>query len=112
MVFPSLDKAHIDIVKLEDYCLNSEHPIGKFKARVFQSVLRLEKKDAEKLRDAILAELRNGLANQGREDQYGTRYIVDLNIVNLNLRATVRTIWIIARDEDFPRFVTCYVINR
>lgn len=39
MKLPSGDQAVIDDDKLIGYCLNPEHPEGRHKARVFQSVL-------------------------------------------------------------------------
>lgn len=53
----------------------------------------------------ILEAIKNHEAELNEKDKYGQRYTVDFNI----MAATVRTAWIIKRDEDFPRFVTCYI---
>ena len=44
----------MDIRKLEEYCLNSQHPRGRHKARVLASV-GIRESDAEELRRALLA---------------------------------------------------------
>ena len=38
MRLPNGERAVIDIRKLQEYCLNSQHPRGRNKARVFASV--------------------------------------------------------------------------
>jgi len=109
MKLPNWINAKIDITKLQDYVLNDNHPLGKYKARVFQSALSMNTSDAMKLSDKILKGLANSEAIVGQTDQYGTRYFVDLNISNFNQQAVVRTAWIILKNEEFPRLITCYV---
>jgi hypothetical protein len=75
MKLPNGDRANVDIRKLEEYCLNSQHTRGRHKARVFASV-GIREVDAEELRTALLdvassAEARLGLANP-----HGQRYVV------------------------------------
>ncbi|MBX2961665.1 MAG: hypothetical protein KF687_04080 [Cyclobacteriaceae bacterium] len=109
MTLPNWINARIDITKLKNYVLNDGHPTGKFKARVFLSALSLKSSDAEKLRNEILKGLGQGEAITGHNDYYGTRYFVDINISNFNQKATVRTVWISLKNEEFPRLITCYV---
>ncbi len=47
MFIPNADQAIVDIRKLRDYCLNSEHDEGKHKARLFSSILGMNINDAE-----------------------------------------------------------------
>lgn len=51
-------------------------------------------------------------AHEGRllvtHDQ-STMYILDFPAQGLRGLVTIRTAWIVARDTDFPRLVTCYV---
>jgi hypothetical protein len=65
---PHGERAALEIEKLENYCLDLTHPHGRHKARVFRSVLGIDRADA------------------------------------------VRTIWVIRTGEDFPRFITCWVL--
>jgi hypothetical protein len=46
---PNGINAVVDIVKLRDYCLNSRHPEGRHKARMFRATLGMEREDAEEL---------------------------------------------------------------
>lgn len=109
MTLPNWTNARIDLAKLKNYVLNEGHPAGRYKAKVFLSALSLKTSDAEKLRDEILKGLKQSEAIAGHANQYGTRYIVDLIITNFNQMATVRTVWIILKNEEFPRLITCYV---
>lgn len=76
---------------------------------VFKSALRLTDQDAEFLKNTILEALSVNEAVLGKQDQYGKRYSVDIKIINLDKEAQIRTAWIIKKDENFPRFTTCYI---
>jgi len=41
---------------------------------------------------------------------YGRRYIVDFVVVKEGRPASVRTAWIIKRDEVMPRLTSCFVL--
>ncbi|KOR29243.1 hypothetical protein TI05_15475, partial [Achromatium sp. WMS3] len=56
------DCAIINIDKLSGYCLNSEHPDGRHKAKVFMSALNLGKDDAEILKSALLKAIKENEA--------------------------------------------------
>ena len=108
-LLPNYQSAIVDIEKLRDYCLNMQHPRGKNKARVFQSILDINQSNAESLKSQILAQIAWNKAIDGVSDDYGDRYIVPLIISNLDRQAEVITVWIIKRGEDFPRLITCYI---
>ena len=42
-------------------------------------------------------------------DDYGIRYQIDFEMTTDTGIATIRSGWIIRVDEDYPRFLTCYV---
>ncbi len=109
MKIPGGERAVVDIAKLRDYCLNGQHPRGRHKARVFASVLGLTVADADVLRQALLKAALEGDALEGERDDYGQRYVVDLEVRGPRGRATVRSSWIVLRGEDFPRMTGCYV---
>jgi hypothetical protein len=104
------ENALLDIGKLRGYCLNSAHSKGKDKARVFMSALGVRQADALWLRAEILRTLPFAAAVQQIEDVWGIRYAVDMEITHNAKTAIVRTIWIILRGDDRPRFVTCRVV--
>ena len=54
MKLPNVSEAIVDLRKLEEYCLNPDHPRGKHKARVFQSALGIGRGDASELHNRVL----------------------------------------------------------
>ncbi len=109
MKLPNAENAIIDKDKIENYCLNLEHPRGKHKARVFISVLGLTVKDSEYLIGRIKTMIIKVDCLKGEQDQYGQRYTADIEIKYESKKAVVRTSWIIKRNESNPRLTTCYV---
>jgi hypothetical protein len=112
MKLPNGSSAVVDIEKLRDYCLSSQHPEGRHKARVFLSALGMTSTDADKLREILLSAviLNNEISMTGT-DKYGCRYSLDV-VVNWGSReALVRSAWIIKTGEEFPRLVSCYVLR-
>ena len=110
MKLPGAERAVVDLAKLRDYCLNTQHPRGRHKARVFESVLGLGATEAEVLRRALLQAAVDGQAVPGESDDYGQRYVVDFELRGPRGRAAVRSNWIILTDEDYPRLTSCYVL--
>ena len=109
MKIPGGERAVVDIAKLQDYCLSPQHPRGRHKARVFASVLGITVNDADLLRQALLKAAREGEALEGARDDYGQRYVIDLEVQGPRGMAMVRSSWIILHGEDFPRMTSCYV---
>jgi hypothetical protein len=110
MRIPNSENAIMDLGKLRDYCLSASHTKGKDKARVFVSALEVRQTDALWLRAEILRRLQSTDALRQVEDDWGVRYAVDMEITHNTKSAMIRTIWIILRGEDRPRFVTCRVV--
>ena len=107
---PQGDKAILDIRKIADYCLNSSHPRGRHKARVFREALGPQQSGASWLRGALLEAARSGEAFQVSEDAWGIQWRLDATIRRQGKSAVVRTIWIVRAGESVPRFVTCWVL--
>jgi len=106
---PNADKAIVPLEKLRSYSLDSSHPVGKHKARVFASALGMTKNDASRLREMILQAV---LTNEGIEagtNEHGTRFAVDFQTFGLKGAVTVRTAWIIDAGDTVPRLTSCYV---
>jgi hypothetical protein len=109
-MLPSGTNAIVDLAKIRDYCLNPHHARGKHKARVFASALGFTKADAGFLREELLRAARECEAEAGDADEYGERWIVDVEVVRLDRKATVRSAWIVLRDDTVPRLTTCFVL--
>ena len=106
---PNGNRAIVDINKLRDYCLNTNHDEGKHKARVFASALGLRAVDAEWMRDQLLKAAAREDACPISSTRFGTLYMLDFELKTEAGSATVRSGWIIRHHEDFPRLTTCYV---
>ena len=98
---PNGELAMVDIAKPRDYCLNSGHPRGRHKARVFASAVSLNRAQAEELRQALLLAAKEGEASIGASNDYGTRYIIDFGVKREVKSAMVRSIWIVGNRCNF-----------
>lgn len=107
---PNPENAVVEVRKLRDYCLSQDHPRGKHKARVFASTLGLIADDAEELREVLLSAALSGEAVPTEEDEYGQRYVLDFRLETGVGSATIRSGWIVRREEDFPRLTSCFVL--
>jgi hypothetical protein len=104
------DRAVVDPVKLTEYCLSPDHPRGRHKARVFEAALGLTADDADELRQALLDAAGSDAAESADADEFGQRYVVEFEMSRPAGTARIRSGWIVRTGEDFPRFVSCYVV--
>lgn len=112
MRLPNADRAVIDMRKLTDYVLNTEHADGGHKARLLAVALEITIEQAAYLRDLLLDAAQMYEAIYHSEDQYGTRYRVDFPVETPHGQEMLRSGWIIRVGEDFPRLTTCLVLKR
>jgi hypothetical protein len=109
MKLPNGERAIVDGRKLLGYCLSTDHPRGRNKARVFASV-GIRQEDAEELKNALLAAARTIEARSGIASSYGDRYIVDFDLIREGKTVMVRSTWIVRIGEELPRLTSCYVL--
>jgi len=74
------------------------------------SALGVGQMDATWLHDRILEAVATCEAQEQLVSPYGRRYIVDFVVVKEGRPASVRTAWIIKRDEVMPRLTSCFVL--
>ena len=110
MRLPNGERALIDPRKLIAYSLDPEHDEGRHKAHLFESLLGINQHNTELLIDAVEEAAVSDDASLGKSDHYGQRYVIDFAFTGPSGSATIRSAWIIRRDEDFPRLVTCYIL--
>ena len=108
MKMPGGDAAIVDRRKLTGYCLNSEHPRGKHKARVF-ATLGFTAENADELRAALLKAAASNGAQAAAPDQFGDRYVLEFEIERPQGNGIVRSTWIVRRGERAPRLTSCFV---
>jgi hypothetical protein len=110
MKLPGGEEAVVDVAKLRDYCLSTDHVRGRHKARVFAAVLGLTSADSEFLRRELLRAAQEEDAVASDIDEYGARYTIDVKLSGGGRCAVVRTTWIVLKDETIPRLTSCYVL--
>lgn len=102
--------AVIDPKKIASYALNSDHPVGGNKARVFESALGYNPSNAGVLVSRVQQGVLSNPAELGLYDSFGQRLSVDVPIIGVNGEtAIVRTGWIYETDSLVPRMTTLYV---
>jgi len=107
--------AIIEEAKLVDYSLNPAHPVGRHKAKVFQSALGFNQENWRELESEIRTKLPYYPATKLDETPFGKKFSVSLPITGPNLRTVgVLTVWQYDRDvegdeSDMPRLITTYV---
>ena len=112
MKLPNADRAFVDVRKLRDYCLNPQSPKGRDKARAFRSVLGLERRSAEILKQALLKAAAENDCEVGKTDEYGQRFTVGFEMRTVQGVGWIQSGWIVHHDEGFPRLTTCFVVKR
>ncbi len=108
MLLPNSDRAVIDSTKLRYYLLSTSHPVGRFKARFFES-LGYSTENWEQIETDIRDLIAVAEARPGEKTGYGQKYEVRGAMTGPNGRsAEVVTVWIVLTGEDVPRFITAY----
>ncbi|MBV7454292.1 hypothetical protein KW843_07405 [Acidovorax sp. sif1233] len=106
---PNFAHAVLPSDKLTGYVLNTDHPVGKNKARVFASALGYTRENSQDLAEAIHAALPLAPATVRQTTQYGVQYSVDLPLTGPKGSAIVRTGWIVEPGGQVPRLTSAYV---
>jgi len=105
---PNFRNAEVTKSKVLDYLISLGHPEGESKARFF---LRwgFKPEDWSILASALVKQANENDYTSVIEGRYGTKYIVVAPIAApKGSTPPVKTIWIIAKDEEFPRLITAY----
>lgn len=107
-MLPNAASAAVEPTKVRDYLLSASHPIGRFKAVVFNS-LGYTQDDWPRLRDDLLAHARSGTARPAGASKYGQKYLVSGTLTGPNGRWGVFvSVWLLGSDGSAPRFLTAY----
>jgi hypothetical protein len=112
MKLPNGERAFVNMAKLRDYSLSPTHEEGKHKAHVFQSALGMDNRHADWLRDQLLKAAVDEECTPARYDGHGQRYVIDFDVSFESRNARLRSAWIVRSNNDSPRLLSCYVINR
>lgn len=93
--------------KIQGYFLNSNHPVGKHKARVMNSVLGFNYNNWQELSDIIYREIQNNPVSKIVKTKFGTRYTVNITVLGKKNKSMVlKTVWQIDNTSNIPRLIT------
>ena len=105
-MLPNAQYAAIDPSKVRDYLLSPTHPIGHFKAVVFNA-LGYSIENWQVLAEDLLALAKTHPATLGRPSQHGQKYEVSGKLTGPGGRSgTFVTVWMLRPGDLAPRFVT------
>jgi hypothetical protein len=108
MKLPNGEKAYIPPLKLKAYLLSETHPIGKSKARLFRSA-GFNEDNATLFKEGLLAIAQSEEVRDAIESFHGVKYIIEGRLrtpAGEDIR--LRTVWIVDKGHERPRFVTAY----
>jgi hypothetical protein len=109
MRLPNATSAILDIRKITNYCLDGDHPLGRHKARVFRAALGLTIADAGWFRGEILLGVQDAEAVELERIDSACGLASIWCSGDMDAKAVVRTVWIVADSMAAPRFVTCWI---
>lgn len=110
MKLPNKDKAYVPLSKLLDYLMSETHPIGKSKSKYLRSV-GFNEMNIGLLKQGLINIAQSENIKKAISSQYGIKYIIDGSIPTPNgISIKIRTVWIIDKEQNQPRFVTTYPI--
>lgn len=93
--------------KIQKYALNSNHPVGKHKAIVLNSVLGFNYQNWEELSNQIFDKLQTSGYTKRTVTEYGIKYLVPMRINGKKGNSmVVNTVWQIDKGSNIPRFIT------
>jgi hypothetical protein len=105
---PNADDAIIDADKSRGYILSFSHPIGRFKAAVFQK-LGYSAGNMKVLETCLREIILSNSVGDIEDTEYGRKYVVEGLITSPSGKNVhLVTVWIILKKEITPRFVTVY----
>lgn len=110
MRLPNSQAAYIPTGKLTAYLLSETHSVGKSKARLFRS-LGYSESNVSFLKDGLLSIAHAGEVLSTQSSEHGVKYVIEGSLKTPSGGALrIRTVWIIDRGQDRPRFVTAYPV--
>jgi hypothetical protein len=109
---PNHRKAIIGEAKLVKYLLSPEHPLGRHKASFLRS-FGFSAQAWVALARALLRHAAEHDVAKVEDSLFGKRYIIEGALRTPDGRLPlVRAVWFIEINEDRPRFVTAYALER
>ena len=93
--------------KLQGYLLNTNHPVGKHKAKVINTVLGYHYENWNILSDKIYNAVQTAEVRKIVTTKHGTKYEIPVDITGeKNRTLTLRTVWQVDHGSTIPRLIT------
>jgi len=106
MKLPNSENAYIPLAKLKDYLLSENHAAGRSKAKFFRA-FGFDETNIEVLEHGLIMIARNQEVNEVLSSVHGAKYIIDGTLSTpIGRIVNLKTVWIIDKGQDHPRFVT------
>ena len=110
MKLQNKENAYISTAKLLNYLLSETHPVGKSKARYLRS-MGFNETNVNLLKERLITIAQSENVKETVFSSHGVKYIIDgLLQTPVRISTQIRTIWIIEKGQERPRFVTAYPI--
>ncbi len=110
MKLQNKEYAYVPLAKLLDYLLSGTHPVGKSKAKYLRS-LGFNETNLNFLKEGLLGIARTEDVKEVISSSHGVKYVIDGTLQTpIGVFIKLRTIWIIDKDMERPRFITAYPI--
>ena len=107
-MLPNASAAIIDPAKVRDYLLSHQHPVGRFKAIVFEA-LGYRSDDWARLHDDLIAIAHSQPARAVESGPFGQKFVIGATLKGPNGRtARITSVWLLANDSAAPRLITAY----
>lgn len=110
MKLPNSSLAYIPSGKLTAYLLSETHSVGKSKAKLFRSV-GYNELNVSLLKEGLLSIAKTADIIDTQSSEHGIKYVIE-GLLQTPVGGTlkIRTIWIVEKEQDRPRFVTAYPV--
>ena len=93
---------------MTDYLLSETHPIGRWKAEFFRG-LGFHETNVNLLLEGFRNIAKSEDVVKVASSPHGTKYVLEGSLLTPEKdQVYVKTVWIIDKDQDSPRFVTAY----
>ena len=107
MKLPNWKNAYIPSEKLTGYLLSESHSIGKSKAKFFRAI-GFNEANTDVLKHHLISIAQSEDVTEVVSTARGIKYVLDGFIQSSRGNLKIRTVWIIEKGQDRPRFVTAY----
>jgi hypothetical protein len=108
MKLPNQEFAYVPKSKLIGYLLSETHAGGRTKAKFFRE-FGFDESNIDLLEKGLITIAQNHEVVGVASSIHGEKYILDGSLYTpINRIVKIRTVWIIDRGQEKPRFITAY----